>query len=88
MKCSRCGHFMFRATVTVTRERELHDGRTWIETLVYGPDCAALLGLSPKVQPRAKPQPRPVKCASKKVSGGIEIQIQVGQIDIFEELTA
>lgn len=88
MKCSRCGHFMFRATVTVTRECESFTGVKWVETLVYGPDCAALLGLSPKVQQRAKTQPRPVKRACKKVSGGIRKQIQAGQIQLFEELTA
>ena len=79
---------MFLAALTVKRELEYADGSKATETRVYGPKCAKLFMESPKVQQRAKPQPRPVKCASKKVSGGIEIQIQAGQMDIFEELSA
>lgn len=79
---------MFRAAVTVTRELEYADGSKATQTSVYGPDCAKLMGMTPKVQQRAKTPPRPVKRKSKGVFSKSAFYVQAGKIDLFEELTA
>ena len=77
---------MRQAAITVRKTWITLGGISGVDVLVYGPKCAAKLGLIPAVQPAAKTRHRAVKASYQQLSTIIhkKIFVQDGQFALFD----